>query len=147
MEPIAYRELDIDAPAAKVWDVIRDPWDLHYVSRVKSVERADGDIRVVRIGYDEDGYDDLEVAYERCFNIDHVEHTYQYSWSGDYIPITEHTATVKIFETGPDSSKFVWSCVWTLTEEMSAEKERELAKSVEDIWWVGMTRVKEIVEA
>lgn len=146
-EPIAYRELDIDAPAAKVWDVIKDPWELGYVPRVRKVEKAEGDIRVVHIGYEnEAGYDDVEIAYERCFNIDHDARTYQYSWQGDYLPITDHTATVKIHETGPTTSKFVWSCVWTLTEELPAGKERALAKSVEDIWWTGMTRVKEIVE-
>ena len=144
---IAYRELDINAPAAKVWDVLKDPWELGYVSRVRKVERAPGDVRVVHIGYEgEDGYDNVEIAYERVFDIDHAAHTYKYSWSGDYIPITDHTATVEIHETGPATSRFVWSCVWTLTEPMSAEEERALAKSVEDIWWTGMTRVKEIAE-
>lgn len=145
-KPIAYRELDINAPASKVWDVLRDPWELGYVSRVKKVERQGDDVRVVHIGYEGvDGYEATEIAYERVFDIDHDLHTYKYSWSGDYIPITDHVATVKIHETGPATSKFVWSCVWTLTEPMSPEDERALAKSVEDIWWTGMTRVQEIV--
>jgi carbon monoxide dehydrogenase subunit G len=148
MEPIAYRELDMDAPADRVWDVIKDPWDLGYVPRVQKVERADGDVRVVHIAYDEvDGYEDVEIAYERCFNIDHEDRSYNYSWEGDYLPITEHTSTVKVHETGNETSKLVWSCVWTLTEDLSQEKERELAVSVEDIWWTAMLRIKEIVES
>ena len=146
-QPIARRVLDIDAPAAEVWAVISDPWELGYISRVRKVERADGDVRVVHIGYEGvEGYADVQIAYERVFDIDHAAHTYKYSWSGDYLPIADHVATVKIHETGPATSRFEWSCVWRLTEPWPAEQERELAQSVEDIWWTGMTRVKEIAE-
>lgn len=146
-EPIARQVLDIAAPATAVWDVIRDPFELGYIPRVRKVERAEGDVRVVHIGYEgEAGYDDVQVAYERVFDLDHAERTYRYSWSGDYLPITDHVATVKIHATGPATSRFEWSCVWTLTEPWPAEQERELAASVEAIWLTGMTRVKEIVE-
>lgn len=149
MEPICYRELEIAAPAAKVWDVIKDPMNLDYMPLVRKVEVTDGGTRrLVTIDYSGiEGYEvDEFVAPELCYNVDHAGFRYNYKFDGDYLPITDHESTVEILPLTDTTCKFVWRCVWTLTEPMSAEDEKAMAVSVEDIWWGGMNRVKEMVE-
>ena len=149
MKPICYQEIDIDAPAARVWEIIKDPMVLSWMPKVAGLEIQDGGaVRLVTIDTrGMPGYADVTMAPERCYNIDHERHSYNYTYDGPDLPISEHVATIEVQDVGKDRCKFVWSCVWTLTAPISEADERQMADGVEAMWRPGMEKAKIIAEA
>ena len=146
--PVASQELRISAPAQDAWDVIRDPMDLSWLPFVLSCEDLGNGVRRIVVDIAEYQGIDSEtlVSEERCFNVDDESRSYNYTFSGEELPISDHVATLRIDDNGDGACTFHWFCDWTLDDGVSPEVEREIAEWVESHWLIGMRAVKEKLE-
>ena len=117
------REVSIAAPAARVWDALRDVGALHtrlapgFVTDVKLEEGA----RVVTFA-------DGTVVRELMLDVD--EATHRVAWSVVGTAMTHHSASAQVFAEGERRCRFVWIADFLPAEagpRMAAMMEQGLA--------------------
>jgi carbon monoxide dehydrogenase subunit G len=94
------REMTVEAPAAKIWDAIRDVGAVHerLAPGFATDTKMDGDARIVTFG---NGI----VARELIVDVDHPARRLVWSVVGGRM--THHNASLQVFEDGRNS-KVVW---------------------------------------
>lgn len=94
-------ELAVAAPAARVWDAIRDYGALHarLVPGFVVDTRLEGDSRIVTFG---NGL----VARERIVTVDEAARRFVYGVVSERL--THHSASNQVFEDGPGACRFLW---------------------------------------
>ena len=98
-----YKEIRIEAPAAQVWDAVRDFGALHERLVPGFVVAAEllGDVRTITFG-------NGSVARERLVGIDDDARRLAYSVGDGALGSTHHNASVQVFEEDNGRSRFVW---------------------------------------
>lgn len=96
-----HRTIDINVPAARAWDAMRDVGALHTRLVVGFVTdcRLEGDERTVTFG------NGMSVR-ERIVDVSDKDRRVAWSASGD--SIEHHNASAQIFERGPGKCEVVW---------------------------------------
>ena len=98
-----YKEIRIDAPAAEVWDAVRDFGALHERLVPDFVVAAEllGDVRTIT-------FVNGAVARERLVGIDDDARRLCYSVVDGALGSTHHNASVQVFDAENGGSRFVW---------------------------------------
>ena len=97
------KEVVVNAPAADVWDALRDLGALHdrlvpgFVVDTKL--EADNRARLVTFG-------NGAVVRERIVAVDESEH--RVAWSAESEYFTHHNASAQVLALSPDTTRFVW---------------------------------------
>ncbi len=94
-------EIDIDRPAAAVWDVVRDFGGLaRWMPGIDSCT-VDGDTRTLAVLGTE--------IIERHLGTDDERRETRYSIVGGGVPVTHHQATITVAERGSDACHVTWA--------------------------------------
>jgi hypothetical protein len=95
------REVVIEAPAAQVWDALRDIGALHTRLVVGFVTdcRLEGDARIVTFA-------NGVVARERIVDVD--DSTCRLVWSATGDRLAHHNSSAQVFSEGPAACRVVW---------------------------------------
>jgi carbon monoxide dehydrogenase subunit G len=98
-----YKEIRIEAPAAEVWDAVRDFGALHerLVPGFVVAAELHGDVRTIT-------FFNGSVARERLVGIDDDARRLAYSVADGGLGSTHHNASVQVFDVGDGRSRFVW---------------------------------------
>ena len=96
-----HREVSIEAPAAQVWDAMRDVGALHTRLVVGFVTdcRLEGDARVVTFA-------NGVVARERIIDVDDSARRIVWSATGDRL--AHHNSSAQVFDEGATACRVVW---------------------------------------
>jgi hypothetical protein len=118
-----HREILIRAPAAKVWDAVRDIGALHtrLVPGFVVDTRIEPGVRIVTFG-------NGQVRRELILAIDDDE--CRLAWAIVDSPLQHYSASAQIFGAGPNASRFVWIADLlpdTMAETVAAMIEQGLA--------------------
>ena len=111
----------VDAPADAVWSVLGTGTDLHlYVGMITAceIDRAGAlpsGVGARRTCHTADG-----PLRERIETVDPETRTIQYSIRELPMPITDVLGTVRVRETGPETSEVTWSLNYEVAEEHAA---------------------------
>lgn len=116
------RDVSIHAPAASVWDALRDVGALHtrLVPGFVTDCRLDGDTRTVTFG-------DGTVVHERIIAIDDAQR--RVVWSVRDAPFVHHNGAAQVTEDGADRCRVTWTADLlpdTLAERTAAMMEQGL---------------------
>ncbi|MGI9539132.1 MAG: SRPBCC family protein [Miltoncostaeaceae bacterium] len=127
-------EIDVDAPARRVWEVVGDPAEASWFPAVESC-RLEGDIR----------YADMVGGYqlrERITHHDDEGMSYTYSvLSGTPTKLRSHSATIGVEESG-SGSRVVWR-----TEAEPEDPDVDLEARLGAVMQKGLAEVKRRSEA
>ncbi len=95
------KEIPLSAPAAAVWDALRDVGALHtrLVPGFVTDCRLDGDARIVTFA-------NGVVARELMVDVDPAARRVAWASVGGHL--THHNASAQVFEAGPQASVLVW---------------------------------------
>jgi carbon monoxide dehydrogenase subunit G len=156
------RDIEINAPAAKVWSVIKNYDDMSWLPSVKSVEakggNAPGATRVLHlkdggtISEEMKSYDDKDMSYS--YKITHMSSVKTITHSGQkenvpVLPVDNYAANINVEAKG-DKSVVKWKAGFYRAymnnnppEEMNEEAAN---KAVGDVFKAGLDSIKALAE-
>jgi hypothetical protein len=110
----------VDAPAADVWAVLQTGTDLHlYVGLITACEVDRSGALPSGVGARRTCHTADGPLRERIETVDDDTRTIQYSIRELPMPITDVLGTVRVRETGPDTSEVTWSLNYEVAEEQA----------------------------
>ena len=126
------KEIQIDAPPAKVWDAVRDFGALHerLVPGFVTDCRMDGEDRIVTFA---------SGAVMREVLIDSDDEAKRLAWSIVDGPYRHHNGVVQVFPAGESASRFVW------TSDVLADE--EVVRLTDESMQTGVETAKKTLEA
>jgi mxaD protein len=156
------RDIEVNAPAAKVWDIIKNYGDMSWLPGVKSAEATKGnDVGSIRVLTLKDGgkiteelkkYDDAKMSYS--YRITEMTSHKEITHSGQnekipVLPVTDYAASISVEAKG-DKSEIKWKAGYYRAymnnnppEEMNEETAN---KAVGEIFKAGLDNIKALAE-
>ena len=156
------RDIEINAPAAKVWGIIKNYNDMSWLPAIKSVEAKGGNtVGATRtltlkdggtIGEEMKKYDEAKMTY--AYRITTMSSHKEITHSGQnekipVLPVTDYAATISVQAKG-DKSVVQWKAGYYrayMNNNPPAEMNEETAnKAVGDIFKAGLENIKALAE-
>jgi len=159
----AEEEIVIDAPAEKVWGIIKDFGDMTWHPGISSVTNQEGNkkgaIRVLTLA---DGgtiseelkkYDEAKMSYSYKITEMSTAKTITHSGAEEKVPalpVHDYAATIGVEAQGADKAKVFWKAAYYrayMNNDPPAEMNEEVAnKAVENVLKTGLAHLKTLAE-
>lgn len=141
----------IDAPAAKVWEQVRNFSGLNTwhpaVESDKIVEGADNKVGAVRLLTLKGG----GTIKEKLLAHDDSKHTFKYAILEGVLPVSHYTSTFTVTAAGKDKAKVTWSGSFQRKDTGPKPSDKENDKAATDaiagVYQSGLDNLKKMVEA
>jgi hypothetical protein len=143
-----YEAVVIDAPADKVWDIVKG-WDgLHKWHPVF------GDTRILAGGMGIGSIRELTIKdgpkfTEELLSFDNAGQSLQYKIIDSPLPVVDYLSTIRVLEISPTRSELAWMASWRRKARDNATAESDdkgVAKFLSGAYQAGLQSVKKMAE-
>ncbi len=159
----AEEEVVIDAPAEKVWGIIKDFGDMSWHPGISSVTNQEGNKKgAIRVLTLPDGgtiieelkkYDDAKMSYSYKITEMSTAKTITHSGAEEKVPVLpvhDYAASIGVEAQGADKAKVFWKAAYYrayMNNDPPAEMNEEVAnKAVENVLKTGLANLKALAE-
>jgi carbon monoxide dehydrogenase subunit G len=145
------KDIEIDAPAAKVWEIIGDFQDMSWHPAVKETTGEGGNgidaTRVLDLG---GGATISEFLYK--YNAEKMSYSYRISEVDvAVLPVNNYSSTLSVKETGDGTSKVTWKGAfyrgYMLNDPPEELNEAAAIAAVTGVYEAGLANIKTLAEA